>query len=151
MGRCLVRSEPSQPVWDSSYNRFWKKLSLVTGSRIIKTCSVMANISITVVCVCVCVCIFGYNDVATSTDLKNTFEDILMIHYKTYYICYQRNKRWGWRKRKTKRKCKFDEDESPDGVIPLVEVVGKEDIGLFFFPQRPRTTPALLHQLIWCT
>jgi hypothetical protein len=47
------------------------------------------------VCVCVCVCIFGYNDVATSTDLKNTFEDILMIHYKTYYICYQRNKRWG--------------------------------------------------------
>jgi hypothetical protein len=58
MGRCLVRSEPSQPVWDSSYNRFWKKLSLVTGSRIIKTCSVMANISITVVCVCVCVCVY---------------------------------------------------------------------------------------------
>jgi hypothetical protein len=53
----------------------------------------------------------------------------------------------GCRKRKTKRKCKFDKDESPDGIIPPVNFVGKEDIGLFFFPQYPRTTPALLHQL----
>jgi hypothetical protein len=43
---------------------------------------------------------------------------------------------------------KFDEDESPDGVIPLVEVVRKEDIGLLFFPQCPETTPALFHQLM---
>jgi hypothetical protein len=41
----------------------------------------------------------------------------------------------GCRKRKTKRKCKFDKDESPDGIIPPVNFVGKEDIGLFFFPQ----------------
>jgi hypothetical protein len=67
---------------------------------------------------------------------------------KTKLICYRRNWRWGQRKRKRKRKCKFDEDEPPDGVIPPVEFVGKEDIGLFFFPQRPRTTPGLLHQLM---
>jgi hypothetical protein len=63
-----------------------------------------------------------------------------------YYISHRRNRQWGRRKRK-KTKCKFDEDESPDGVIPAVKVVGKEDIGLFFFPQHPWTTPALLHQL----
>jgi hypothetical protein len=52
-------------------------------------------------------------------------------------------------KKKKKGKCKFDEDESPDGVIlPMilpVKIVGKEDIGLFFFPQHPGTTSALLH------
>jgi hypothetical protein len=37
--------------------------------------------------------------------------------------------------------------KSPDGIIPPVKIVGKEDIGLFFFPQCPRTTPALLHEL----
>jgi hypothetical protein len=65
---------------------------------------------------------------------------------KIYCISHQHNRRWKQRKRKTK-KCKFDEDESPDGAIPPVKVVGKEDIGLFFFPQRPKTTPAFLHQL----
>jgi hypothetical protein len=54
----------------------------------------------------------------------------------------------GTKKAKTKRKCKFVEDESPDGVTPPVKNVGKEDIGLFFFPPRPRTTPILVHQLI---
>jgi hypothetical protein len=49
---------------------------------------------------------------------------------------------------KQKRKCKFDEDESPDGVILPVKIVGKEDIGLLFFPQHPGTTSALLHQLM---
>jgi ribosomal protein S8E len=69
-----------------------------------------------------------------------------MIHYRfiTSVIDKTGGKR---RKRKTKRKCKFDEDESPYGVIPPVKVVGKEGIGLFFFPQHPRTTLALLHQL----
>jgi hypothetical protein len=33
-----------------------------------------------------------------------------------------------------KEKCKFDEDESPDGVTLPVKIVEKEDIGLFFFP-----------------
>jgi hypothetical protein len=47
---------------------------------------------------------------------------------------------------KQKRKCKFDEDESPDGVILPIKIVGKEDVGLFFFPQHPGTTSALLHQ-----
>jgi hypothetical protein len=55
--------------------------------------------------------------------------------------------RWDEEREKQKRRCKFDEDESLDEVIPPFKVVGKEDIGLFFFPQRPRTTPALLHQL----
>jgi hypothetical protein len=64
-----------------------------------------------------------------------------------YYITHRRIRRWRRRKRKTKRKCTFDEDESPDGVIPPINIVGKEDMGLFFFLQRPRTTPALLHQL----
>jgi hypothetical protein len=48
---------------------------------------------------------------------------------------------------KQNRKCKFDEDESPDGVILPVKIVGKEDIELFFFPQHPGTTSVLLHQL----
>jgi hypothetical protein len=51
------------------------------------------------------------------------------------------------KREKQKRKFKFDEDESPDGVILPIKIVGKEDIGLFFFPQQPETTSALLHQL----
>jgi hypothetical protein len=55
----------------------------------------------------------------------------------------------GTKKEKNKKeKCKFDEDESPDGVILPVKIVGKEDIRLFFFPQHPGTTSALLHQLM---
>jgi hypothetical protein len=49
------------------------------------------------------------------------------------------------KKEKQKRKHKFDEDESPDVVILPVKIVGKEDIGLFFFPQHPGTTSTLLH------
>jgi hypothetical protein len=93
--------------------------------------------------------IFNYNDGVTSTDLKNTSEDILDNPLQNYYISYRRNRRSRRRKRKTKkRKCKFDEDESPDGAIFPVEIVGKEDVGFFFFPQQPRTTSSLLHQLM---
>jgi hypothetical protein len=49
---------------------------------------------------------------------------------------------------KQKRKHKFDEDESPDSVTLPVKIAGKEDIGLFFFPQRLGTTSTLLHQLM---
>jgi hypothetical protein len=49
---------------------------------------------------------------------------------------------------KQKRKRKFDEDESPDAVILPVKIVGKEDIGLFLFPQHLGTTSTLLHQLM---
>jgi hypothetical protein len=52
------------------------------------------------------------------------------------------------KEKKQKRKCKFYEDESPDGVILPVKIIGKEDIGLFFFPQHPGTTSTLLHQLM---
>jgi hypothetical protein len=38
------------------------------------------------------------------------------------------------KKEENKRKCKFDQDESPDGVIPPVKIVGKEDIELFYLP-----------------
>jgi hypothetical protein len=51
-------------------------------------------------------------------------------------------------KRKTKKKHNFDEDESPDLVTSPIKIVGKEDIVLFFFPKRPGTTSALLHQLM---
>jgi hypothetical protein len=54
----------------------------------------------------------------------------------------------GTKKEKQKRKHKFDEDESPDAVIHPIKIVGKEDIGLFFFPQHPGTTSTLLHQLM---
>jgi hypothetical protein len=54
----------------------------------------------------------------------------------------------GTKKEKNKkRKRKIDEDESLDGVILSVMIVGKEDIGLFFFPQHPGITSAL-HQLM---
>jgi hypothetical protein len=81
------------------------------------------------------------------TKLENTFEGNSDDPLQIYYISHRRNRRWRRRKRKTKRKCKFDEDESPAEVIPPVKVVGKEDMGLFFFTQRLRTTPTLLHQV----
>jgi hypothetical protein len=46
------------------------------------------------------------------------------------------------------RSFKFDKDESLDGVILPVKIIGKEDIGLFFFPQNPETTSTLVHQLM---
>jgi hypothetical protein len=46
---------------------------------------------------------------------------------------------------KTKGKLKFNEDESPDLVTLSVKFVGKEDIGLFFFPQHLETTSTPLH------
>jgi hypothetical protein len=46
------------------------------------------------------------------------------------------------------RSSKFDKDESLDGVILPVKIIGKEDIGLFFFPQNPETTSTLVHQLM---
>jgi hypothetical protein len=79
----------------------------------------------------------------TSTYLKISW----MIHYRSVTSVINKTGDGDEEREKQKRKYKFDEDESPDGVIPLVKVVGKEDIGLFFFPQRPRTTTALLHQL----
>jgi hypothetical protein len=51
-------------------------------------------------------------------------------------------------RRKRNKKCKFDEDESPDSVTLPVRIVGKKDIGLSFFPKRLETTSALLHQLM---
>jgi hypothetical protein len=87
-------------------------------------------------------------DDMTSTNLKNTFEGNSDDSSQVYYISHRQNRRWRRRKRKIKRKCKFDEDESPNEVTLLVKFVGKEDIGLFFFPQRPGTTSTLLHQLM---
>jgi hypothetical protein len=91
---------------------------------------------------------FDYNDGITSTNLKNQFEGDSDKPLQIYYISHRRNRRWRWRKRKTKRKCKFDEDESLDEAIVPVKFVGKEDIGLFFFPQCQGTTSALFHQLM---
>jgi hypothetical protein len=54
----------------------------------------------------------------------------------------------GRRKRKTKMRHKFDNDESLDAVTFPVRIVEKEDIGLFFFPRCPGITSTLLHQLM---
>jgi hypothetical protein len=72
--------------------------------------------------------------------LRNTLEGNSDEPLQIYDI-----RRWRRRKRKTKRKCIFDGNESPDEVTLPVKIVGKEDIGLFFFPQHPGTTSALLH------
>jgi hypothetical protein len=87
--------------------------------------------------------IFNYNDGIMSTNLRNTLEGNLDEPLQIYYI-----KRWRRRKRKTKGKYKFEGDESPDEVTLPVKIVGKEDIGLFFFPQHPGTTSTLIHQLM---
>jgi hypothetical protein len=49
---------------------------------------------------------------------------------------------------KQKRKSKFEEDESPNYVTFPVKIVGKEDIGSFFFPKHPGMISTLLHQLM---
>jgi hypothetical protein len=51
-------------------------------------------------------------------------------------------------KKEKKTKHKLDEDESPDSVTLPVRIVGKKDIGFFFFPQHLGTTSTLLHQLM---
>jgi hypothetical protein len=66
-----------------------------------------------------------------------------MIHCKSITSIIVRDEA----REKQKRKCKFDEDEPPDGVILPIKIVGKEDIGLFLFPQPPGTTSAFFHQL----
>jgi hypothetical protein len=71
-----------------------------------------------------------------------------MIHYGLVISVIDETCDGGEEREKQKRKCKFDEDESLDGVILLVKIVRKEDIGFLFFPQHPGTTSALLHQLI---
>jgi hypothetical protein len=70
-----------------------------------------------------------------------------MIHYRSITSVITETDDGDEEREKEKRKRKFDEDESPDGVILPVKIVGEEDIGLFFFPQHPGTTSALLHQL----
>jgi hypothetical protein len=61
-----------------------------------------------------------------------------MIHYRSITAVITDGDK---EREQQKRKCKFDEDESPDGVILPVKIVGKEDIRLFFFPQHPRQLP----------
>jgi hypothetical protein len=70
-----------------------------------------------------------------------------MIHYRSVTSVITETDDGDEEKEKEKRKRKFYEDESPDGVILRVKIDGEEDIGLFFFPQHPGTTSALLHQL----
>jgi hypothetical protein len=71
-----------------------------------------------------------------------------MICYKSITSVITETDDGGEEREKQKRKHKFDEDESPDGVILPVKIVGKKDMGLFFLPQHPRTTFTLLHQLM---
>jgi hypothetical protein len=88
--------------------------------------------------------IFGYN-----IDLKNTLRRQVEINCNqliTFIITGQVARQ---RKTKTKKgKNKYDEDESSDYVTIPVKIVGKEDMGLSFFPKRPRTTSTPLHQLM---
>jgi hypothetical protein len=71
-----------------------------------------------------------------------------MIHYRPITSVIDETGDRDEEREKQKRKCKFNKDESPDGVILPVKIVGKEDIGLLFFPQHPGTTSTLLHQMI---
>jgi hypothetical protein len=57
------------------------------------------------------------------TDLDDLFRSITSVITKTDNGDEERENQ--------KRKHKFDEDESPDGVILPVKIVGKEDIGFF--------------------
>jgi hypothetical protein len=70
-----------------------------------------------------------------------------MVHYRSITSVIVETDNEDVEREKQKRKREFDEDESPDEVILLVKIVGKEDIGLFFFPQHPGTTSTFLHQL----
>jgi hypothetical protein len=71
-----------------------------------------------------------------------------MIRYRSITSVITKTDDGDEEREKQKRKHKFHEDESPDGVILPVKIVGKEDIGLSFFPQHTGTTSALLHQLM---
>jgi hypothetical protein len=64
-----------------------------------------------------------------------------MIHYKSITSVIVETDNEDEKREKQKRKRKFDEDESPDEVILLVKIIGKEDIGLFFFPQHQEQLP----------
>jgi hypothetical protein len=63
-----------------------------------------------------------------------------MIHYRSVTSVITETNVGNKEREKQKRKCRFDEDESPNGVILPVKIVGKEHIGLFFFPQHPDLT-----------
>jgi hypothetical protein len=50
-----------------------------------------------------------------------------MIHYRSITsVIYETGDGDEEREKQKKRRCKFDEDESPDGVIPLSKLLGKK-------------------------